>query len=123
MDRCVRANGPGGRVRPPSPNGRYTHTQSTQPHSLSFTRPITQTGWKDLDDPTVWHLYVKDTIGTNVRSGDRVFECGCGVGAFLSCVQSIVHGLQLSGAVRTHTHVQTYTRVWGRVSVCVCVCV
>ncbi|CEM23797.1 unnamed protein product [Vitrella brassicaformis CCMP3155] len=55
-------------------------------------------GWKDLDDPTVWHLYVKDTIGsTNIRSGDRVFECGCGVGAFLSCVQSIVHGLQLSG--------------------------
>ncbi|CAD7954749.1 unnamed protein product [Amoebophrya sp. A25] len=44
-------------------------------------------GWVDLTDKQIWDDYVRDTVNGKVLPGDRVFEAGCGVLAFLRSLQ------------------------------------
>jgi len=44
-------------------------------------------GWVDLTEKQIWDDYVQDTVQGKVRPGDRVFEAGCGVLAFLRAIE------------------------------------
>jgi ubiquinone/menaquinone biosynthesis C-methylase UbiE len=54
-------------------------------------------GWVDMDNKNVWDDYVADTMAGKLRSGDRVFEAGCGVLAFLQACLDIQNDLVLGG--------------------------
>lgn len=56
-------------------------------------------GWVDLADRSVWDAYVMDVMDGKLRAGDRLFEAGCGVLAFLRSAQecSGMSGLVLGG--------------------------
>ncbi|CAD7946374.1 unnamed protein product [Amoebophrya sp. A120] len=56
-------------------------------------------GWVDLDDKKIWDDYVIDTMQGKVLPGDRVFEAGCGVLAFLRSLQESVPGPVTIGGV------------------------
>ncbi|KAF4667640.1 hypothetical protein FOZ61_008029 [Perkinsus olseni] len=54
-------------------------------------------GWVDLDDKEVWDRYVRDVLDGCVQSGDRVFEAGCGVLAFLSAALAFMPDITIGG--------------------------
>lgn len=61
-------------------------------------------GWVDIDEADVWSDYVRDVMDGVVNDGDRVFEAGCGVLAFLTAVGRIAKlGAMggMDGAART----------------------
>eukprot|EP01135_Chromosphaera_perkinsii_P002195 Nk52_evm3s219 gene=Nk52_evmTU3s219 len=45
-------------------------------------------GWEDLEDQSVWDAYVLDVVNNKLSKGDRVYEAGCGVLAFLHSLVS-----------------------------------
>ena len=54
-------------------------------------------GWYDIEDAEVWRDYVLDAVGARLAPGQRVFEAGCGVLAFLEVLHSAQPGLSLAG--------------------------
>ena len=54
-------------------------------------------GWVDISDKSVWDAYVKEVMCGKLKDGDRLFEAGCGVGAFLTSCQLLSENLQLGG--------------------------
>lgn len=56
-------------------------------------------GWVDLSDKSIWDAYVLDVMDNKLKSGDRLFEAGCGVLAFLKSAQECCgkSGLVLGG--------------------------
>ena len=47
--------------------------------------------------PSNASAYVKDTISSTIQPKDHIFECGCGVGAFLTTVRRLVKASSSDG--------------------------
>lgn len=54
-------------------------------------------GWVDMNDRQVWDDYVKDVMAGKLRAGDRLFEAGCGVLAFLRACEGLAENLVIGG--------------------------
>lgn len=54
-------------------------------------------GWSDLDDAQVWRDYVRDVMDGKLRDGDRLFEAGCGVLAFLQEAKALRSNITIGG--------------------------
>jgi len=54
-------------------------------------------GWIDIDSENVWHAYVSDVMGGKLRDGDRLFEAGCGVLAFLRSAEQLAKNVTIGG--------------------------
>jgi len=54
-------------------------------------------GWIDIDSAAVWDAYVEDVVGGKLRDGDRLFEAGCGVLAFLRSAEQLAKNVVIGG--------------------------
>jgi ubiquinone/menaquinone biosynthesis C-methylase UbiE len=62
-----------------------------------FTSLHQAAGWTDLDDETIWQRYVQDVMDTKLKDGDRLYEAGCGVLAFLLEAKKPCKHVELGG--------------------------
>eukprot|EP00397_Hematodinium_sp_SG-2012_P023277 GEMP01024174.1.p1 GENE.GEMP01024174.1~~GEMP01024174.1.p1 ORF type:complete len:362 (+),score=82.39 GEMP01024174.1:56-1141(+) len=56
-----------------------------------------QAGWIDINSIAVWDSYVKDVMDGKLQDGDRLFEAGCGVLAFLRSAEKLAKNVAIGG--------------------------
>ena len=56
-----------------------------------------RSGWMDIKDKKIWDSYCRDVCDGKLKNGDRLFEAGCGILAFLRSASTLASDLVIGG--------------------------